>query len=173
MLHCSLENSPHPCSSVPSSQSISPSHTCLCDTHCLPSSHSFDPRRHLRIFACSGINGTDGHLNSSEPSGQCERPSQTRFLEMQRLPSWHLKSSASKRAAEVKIYDIVGGVYNRGTDVLPLDGQVVTQEASSSPSGQSFCPSHSWACERHTDECRHNRDGSAQDGDLGTTEKEN
>ncbi len=55
-------------------------------------------------------------------------------------------------------------------DPLPLDGHVVTQNSSSSPPGQSFFPSHSWACERQFDVCRHSTEGSLQAGVLGTME---
>lgn len=56
-------------------------------------------------------------------------------------------------------------------DTLPLDGHVVTQKSSSSPSGQSFLPSHSWACERQTDVRRHSTEGSLQTGVPGTMKK--
>lgn len=45
---------------------------------------------------------------------------------------------------------------------------MVTQKSSSSPCGQSFFPSHSWACGRQIDEYRHRTDGLAQTGVTGT-----
>lgn len=88
-----LGNSPHSCSSDPSRQSFSPSHTCLYKTHSVPSLHGLEPVRHLRMFARVAGEATVGQLTSSELSRQWERPSQTRFLEMQLPRSVHLKSS--------------------------------------------------------------------------------
>lgn len=55
-------------------------------------------------------------------------------------------------------------------DTVPLDGHALTQSSSSSPSGQSFLPSQSWACVRQTDERRHITDGLLHTGALGTVE---
>ena len=105
------QHSPHPSSSDPSPQSLSPSQTWLKRTHSVPSRHSWEPMRHFRTFVWAARVRSLGQLTSSEPSWQWERPSQTRLLETQLLRSLQRKS-ASKGKKKFKLERLVNYTSN-------------------------------------------------------------
>ncbi len=92
----SLQRYSQSCSSDPSLQSISPSHTWLYSTHSCPSLHGLEPIRHFNdVETVSGA--MVGHSISSDPSMQWGLPSHTRSLSTHLLPSLHRKSPIRKK----------------------------------------------------------------------------
>ena len=86
-------NSPHPSSSDPSPQSVSPSQMWLKRTHWVPSAHILEPLWHFGLLVWSVGGAMVGQNISSEPSEQWERPSHTKLLGTQLRRSLHAKSA--------------------------------------------------------------------------------